>query len=71
MQSTGVLPRQFEAVRDHDEHVLWTGKPARLPFVLRGVPFLMVGLVWGAIDLGADGRSDPGRAYRRGVATGS
>jgi hypothetical protein len=50
MSRPGYLPQQFEAVRDHDEHVLWTGKPALFPFVLRGVPFLMVGLVWGAID---------------------
>lgn len=44
------LPRQFLAVKDPDEVFLWIGEPRFLPFVCTGVPFLIVGLVWGAID---------------------
>ena len=44
------LPPQFEAVKDSDEEVLWLGKPHRTAFILRGVPFLCIGLIWGAID---------------------
>jgi len=44
------VPREVEAVLDRDEPVLWSGKPSRVPFLLRGVPFLVFGLVWGALD---------------------
>lgn len=44
------LPPQFEAVRDRDEEILWAGKPNFAAFILRGVPFLIFGLIWGAID---------------------
>ncbi|MGE5606141.1 MAG: PH domain-containing protein [Bacteroidota bacterium] len=43
---------QFEAVRDSDEEILWTGKPALIPFILSGIPFLIIGLIWGILDLG-------------------
>ena len=46
----GKTPREFEAVRDRDEQVYWVGKPAFLPFILTGVPFLILGLLWGAMD---------------------
>ena len=42
--------RLFEAVRDRDEQIFWTGKPAFLPFILRGVPFLLLGCLWGTMD---------------------
>ncbi len=44
------LPRQFEAIRDKDERIFWVGKPAFIPFILTGVPFLIFGLLWGAFD---------------------
>ncbi len=43
-------PQEFEAVRDANEQIFWTGKPAFIPFLLRGVPFLILGLLWGAMD---------------------
>ncbi len=39
------IPPAFEAVRDGDEVIYWTGKPDFIPFVLRGVPFLIAGLL--------------------------
>lgn len=47
---TTPTPQQFEAVRDPNEQIYWTGRPAFLPFILAGVPFLIVGLLWGAMD---------------------
>lgn len=44
------LPAEFEAIRDPSEKVLWAGKPALVPFLLSGVPFLIAGLCWGAFD---------------------
>ena len=44
------LPPQFEAVKDKDEEVLWVGKPNFTAFIVRGIPFLGLGLIWGAID---------------------
>lgn len=44
------LPPQFEAVRDRDENILWVGKPNFTAFIIRGIPFLIVGLIWGAFD---------------------
>lgn len=41
---------QFEAVRDSDEEILWTGKPALIPFILSGIPFLIIGLIWGILS---------------------
>lgn len=43
---------QFEAVRDSDEEILWMGKPAFIPFILSGIPFLIIGLIWGILDIG-------------------
>ncbi|NJD77651.1 MAG: PH domain-containing protein [Candidatus Methanoperedens sp.] len=43
-------PPQFEAVRDKDERILWVGKPAFIPFIMSGIPFLIFGLLWGAFD---------------------
>ena len=44
------LQPQFEAVRDHDEKILWVGNPEFTAFIIRGIPFLVIGLVWGAFD---------------------
>ncbi|VVB96776.1 Bacterial PH domain protein [uncultured archaeon] len=44
------IPPQFEAVRDKDERILWVGKPAFIPFIMSGIPFLILGLLWGAFD---------------------
>ena len=44
------LPKVFFDIRDKDERFLWVGKPARLPFVASGIPFLLFGLCWGAFD---------------------
>ena len=44
------LPAQFEAVKDRDEQVLWIGKPNFTAFIIRGIPFLCIGVLWGAID---------------------
>jgi hypothetical protein len=52
--STNLLnvPQQFEAVRDTDEEIIWSGKPAFFPFLLSGLPFLIFGIFWGIIDFG-------------------
>jgi membrane protein YdbS with pleckstrin-like domain len=44
------LPPQFEAVKDGDEEILWVGAPNFTAFVIRGIPFLVGGLIWGAMD---------------------
>lgn len=44
------LPQQFKAVKDDDENFIWVGEPKFLPFVCTGIPFLILGLIWGAID---------------------
>ena len=44
------LPQEFNAVRDKDEQILWAGRPVLAPFLLTGIPFLMIGLIWGSID---------------------
>lgn len=36
------LPMAFQVIRDKDEKVLWAGKPARAPFLVSGLPFLMI-----------------------------
>ena len=44
------VPSAFQAVLDRDERVLWVGAPARMPFLVSGIPFLIFGLFWGAFD---------------------
>src|ERR1700690_2960464 len=44
------LPSQFNAVKDSDEYIIWFGKPALIPFLFSGIPFLIFGMIWGAID---------------------
>jgi hypothetical protein len=48
--SSSKLPPQFEAILDRDEQIQWSGQAKMLPFVLTGIPFLIVGCLWGAMD---------------------
>jgi hypothetical protein len=45
------IPPEFEAIKELDETILWIGKPAFVPFIVQGIPFLLFGLMWGAFDL--------------------
>ena len=49
MLDTKALTR-FEPIRDRDEEIFWIGKPAFVPFILTGIPFLIFGFLWGGID---------------------
>jgi hypothetical protein len=40
----------FDSVRAGNETFVWTGRPAFLPYVMSGVPFLLFGMLWGAFD---------------------
>jgi hypothetical protein len=44
------LPQQFRVVKDADENFIWAGEPMFLPFLCTGIPFLIFGLLWGALD---------------------
>ncbi|MFA5199532.1 MAG: PH domain-containing protein [Candidatus Omnitrophota bacterium] len=46
------LPEQFRTVKDKDEEFIWVGEPNFTAFLTTGIPFLIVGLLWGAFDLG-------------------
>jgi hypothetical protein len=48
--TTDNLPPQFGAVLDQNEKILWVGNPTLIPFLLSGVPFLIIGLIWGSFD---------------------
>lgn len=48
--TTDNLPPQFGAVLDQNEKILWVGNPTLVPFLLSGVPLLILGLVWGSFD---------------------
>lgn len=50
MRTDYKLPPEFEAVKDKDEKVLWVGKPNSTAFMMTGIPFLAIGLIWGSID---------------------
>jgi len=39
------IPPAFEAVRDQNEEIYWAGKPEFVPFILRGVPLLLLGFL--------------------------
>ncbi len=45
MLTDSKIPPAFEAVRDRDEEIFWHGKPEFIPFILRGMPFLLLGLI--------------------------
>lgn len=42
----------FDKILDRNETLLWSGRPHAAPFYLSGVPFLILGLLWGAFDFG-------------------
>ncbi len=45
------IPTAFQVIRDKDEKLLWAGRPAaRAPFLVSGLPFLFIGLLWGSFD---------------------
>jgi hypothetical protein len=44
--------KTFEPIRDRDEEIYWVGAPALVPFLTSGIPFLIIGLLWGVIDFG-------------------
>ena len=41
---------QLKDILDLNEKVLWEGKPAFIPFIASGLPFLGFGILWGFID---------------------
>jgi Bacterial PH domain len=44
------LPPEFKAVKDQDEDIYWLDRPNFTAFIITGIPFLMIGLLWGAFD---------------------
>jgi len=44
-------PNVFQPVLASGEAVTWTGRPHLVPYLLTGVPFLVIGCLWGAFDL--------------------
>jgi hypothetical protein len=50
MINDAYLPQAFQVIRDKDEKFLWVGMPARAPFLVSGIPFLVFGCLWGAFD---------------------
>jgi hypothetical protein len=44
------LPSEFDAVKDRDEEIYWVGKPNFTAFIITGIPFLIIGLLWGSFD---------------------
>ena len=44
-------PNLFEPVLASGEAVAWTGRPHLVPYLLTGLPFLVIGCLWGAFDL--------------------
>jgi membrane protein YdbS with pleckstrin-like domain len=43
------IPPEFEAVKDDYEDIYWTGRPLLIPFLATGIPFLVIGIIWGVI----------------------
>ena len=41
---------KFDPVRNGNESFVWSGRPAFVPFVMSGLPFLLFGMLWGAFD---------------------
>jgi hypothetical protein len=46
-----VAAQEFDQIRNGNENIIWAGRPAHLPFVASGIPFLIFGLLWGSFDL--------------------
>jgi membrane protein YdbS with pleckstrin-like domain len=51
------LAPDFEAITEPDEQILWRGKPVFWPFVLHAVPILIIGAIWGVMDIGMLGNA--------------
>lgn len=51
------LPPEFEAITEPGEKIFWTGRPVFWPFVLHAVPIVVVGAIWGAMDIGIFGKA--------------
>lgn len=45
------LRQKFNSIKDTDESIFWTGTPKFIPFLATGIPFLIFGCIWGAIDI--------------------
>lgn len=41
---------EFELVKDQDERILWESKPELIPFLLTGLPFFIIGILWALFD---------------------
>jgi len=44
-------PNAFEPVLASGEAVTWTGRPHFVPYLISGLPLLVIGCLWGAFDL--------------------
>jgi hypothetical protein len=44
-------PSVFDPVLSSNEAIVWTGRPHFVPYLLTGLPFLVIGCLWGAFDL--------------------
>lgn len=42
----------FNDILDRDETILWSGRPNFTTFMCGGIPFLIIGMIWGILDLG-------------------
>lgn len=49
-EQSRILPQQFREVKDQDEQFFWVGRPEFTPFVCTGLPFLILGILWGSMD---------------------
>lgn len=45
------LPQEFMAIKDPNEEICWVGTPNFTAFIARGIPFLIIGLLWGAFNM--------------------
>jgi membrane protein YdbS with pleckstrin-like domain len=50
MNNLDLLPSEFESLKDNDEIIYWVGSPKLIPFLAQGIPFLIIGLLWGVFD---------------------
>ena len=50
METDTTLYPLFEPVRAADESIRWAARPSLLPWIASGLPFLVIGLGWGALD---------------------
>ncbi len=41
---------EFDKILDHNEEIIWTGRPNPTVFYLSGLPGLIFGLLWGSFD---------------------